>query len=69
MNIYVVTYSMGGIATGGFFKSSVIARKPENIKGLLSETHGEDISNLFIRETETANSTYENEQVLTTVDA
>jgi hypothetical protein len=67
MRVYEVTYSMGCIATGGFFRSSVAARKPENIKGLLTETHGDEIYNLWIRET--TNSSYEYEQVLTTVGA
>jgi hypothetical protein len=65
MKTFVATYSMGGIATGGFFKSIVAAYKKENVKGLLNEMQGEDVSNLYI-EIRNNKSTCKFEQVLAT---
>lgn len=67
--VYRTTYTMGGIATGGFFESLVVASRKENIKGLLNETHDESVSNLKIEESDIDPSFYRYEEVLTTVFA
>lgn len=66
MQDFEVTYSMGCIATGGFFRSMVAARQIENIKGLLTEAHGEEICNLWVRKSSDSNQEYE--EVMTTVN-
>lgn len=69
MKAFEATYGMGGIATGGFFKSLVIAHKQENVRGLLNEQHGEDISNLQVEESDIDSGIYSKEAVLTTISA
>lgn len=65
---YEAQYSMGGIATGGYFKSEVVANKAANVKGLLTETHGEEITNLYIEIVERS-SNYKRERVISTINA
>ena len=69
MKVYEATYSMGGIATGGFFKSLVVVRKKANVKGLLTEAHGKDISNLSVVLSDVDAYVYDKEKVLTTISA
>lgn len=69
MKVFEATYAMGCIATGGFFKSLVVARRQENVKGLLNEPHGEDVSSLNVEETDIESYIYQHEQVLTTISA
>lgn len=68
MKVFETTYSIGGIATGGFFKSIVVAHRQENVKGLLNEQHGED-ANLYVEESDIDVYVYQHEQVLTTISA
>lgn len=64
MRLYEATYSMGCIATGGYFKSLVVADQTGDVKRVLNETHDEDVSNLHVAAGESTEHTYE--QVLTT---
>ncbi|WP_059050798.1 hypothetical protein [Paenibacillus senegalimassiliensis] len=43
MNVYEAIYGMGGIATGGYFKSLVSAYSKANVAGLLCEEHDEEV--------------------------
>ncbi|MBM7715363.1 hypothetical protein JOC94_002350 [Bacillus thermophilus] len=69
MKVFEAIYSMGGIATGGFFRSLVVAHTQKNVRGLLNEQHDEDVSNLRIEESDIDASVYPHEQVLTTIFA
>lgn len=68
MKEYEVIYSMGGRAYGCYFKSLVAAYDSSNVKSLLFETHGLNISITCIVDTKNPpNCKYE--QVLTTIEA
>ncbi|GIO36903.1 hypothetical protein J41TS12_17640 [Paenibacillus antibioticophila] len=65
MTVYEAIYGMGGIATGGYFKSLVAADSKENVTGLLCEEHDEEILITRVNETDKkSDRTYE--YVLTT---
>lgn len=65
MRIYEAIYGMGGMATGGYFKSLVAADSKENVAGLLCEEHDEEVLITSVDETD-KKSEYTHEHVLTT---
>lgn len=68
MKEFEALYSMGGIAYGGYFKSVVVAHNASNVKGLLNETHGEEVKICCIEETKNS-SDCKHEQVVSTIEA
>ncbi|PAD72821.1 hypothetical protein [Paenibacillus campinasensis] len=65
MKCFEVFYGMGGIATGGYFKSLIVAASEENIEAMLCEEHGEDVLITKVNETSQTNG-YDHDQILST---
>ncbi len=66
MKVFEATYAMGDIATGGYFKSFVVANEKSEVKRLLNETLSEDVSGLVGVGTEGCYVLSKHAQVLTT---
>ncbi|OMF76658.1 hypothetical protein [Paenibacillus glucanolyticus] len=65
MKVFEAIYGMGGIETGGYFRSLIAANNEENITGLLCEEHDEEV--LITRVKETSQTTeYQYERVFST---
>ncbi|MGC6589096.1 hypothetical protein ACPV3A_29645 [Paenibacillus sp. Dod16] len=65
MKVFETIYGMGGIETGGYFRSLIAADSEESITGLLCEEHDEEVLISTVKET-SQTTEYEHECVLST---